>query len=233
MSSPKTVSPSLHSKTFQKTNSNMEKRNKPKQCSWEKKKSSPEARTRQLPTVASHPPTRCRTHTHLVFVTSTSARFIPVPAAGHTSAQDYQISSLRFGSPKQGLCVGGEWIGALGWRHCVWSTWRRFVTAANENASEAPAGAGVFTSSPLPIPAAAASQMHMCSLTLAQPLSLSLSLSLLHTHTSTHTLYPCPCGKLQLAWRSSHSSWLTDFRFLSSRCVVLWLLWTGKVVRII
>jgi len=38
---------------------------------------------------------------------------------------------------------------------------------------------------------------------------------LLHTHT-LNPIYPC--GKLQLAWRSSHSGWLIDFRFLSSSC---------------
>lgn len=46
-----------------------------------------------------------------------------------------------------------------------------------------------------------------------------------HTHTHVYALpIPSPRGKLQLAWRSSHSSWLIDFRFLSSRCDELRLL---------
>lgn len=70
-------------------------------------------------------------HTHLVFVTQ--ARSIPVPAAGHTSAQDYQISSLRFGSPNR-ACVWcaqselGHLDGAI-----VPSLQGCFVAVTNEN----------------------------------------------------------------------------------------------------
>lgn len=135
------------------------------------------------PAMASHPPTCCRTHSF--GLRHTSAHSIPVPAAGHTSAQDYQISSLRFGSPKQGLCVVaaselGHLDGAI-----VRSTQPCFVTVANENASEATTGAAPSRLLP-------SHSLSSCPSTNAyvQSHSLSVSLPLFRSppHEHTHSI---------------------------------------------
>lgn len=47
-------------------------------------------------------------------------------------------------------------------------------------------------------------------LLLADSISDNNTNSHTHAHTHIHTPILSPCGKLQLAWRSSHSSWLID-----------------------
>lgn len=113
----------------------------------------------------------------------------------------------------------------------VWSTQDCFVTVAHEN-SLAVCGAMLPCHHShrffpvLPAPAFSASPrrrlIHFAHSSCGNPSQVQThTTSLSHTHTLP---IPYPRGKLQLAWRSSHSSWLIDLRFLSSRCDGLRLL---------
>lgn len=91
-----------------------------------------EAWISQLSAALYHPPTDCPTHSVSISTSLTQTHSIPIPAAGHTSAQDYQISSWRFGFPDGGLCVVESELGHLDGA-ALWSTQECFVTVAHEN----------------------------------------------------------------------------------------------------
>lgn len=71
-------------------------------------------------------------HTHLLAISLKQTHSIPLPAAGHTSAQDYQISSWRFGSPDRACVWRGLNLGHLD-GNVVWSRQDCFVIGALDN----------------------------------------------------------------------------------------------------
>lgn len=70
-------------------------------------------------------------HTNLGPISLTQTHSVPIPAAGHTSAQDYQISSWRFGSPDS-VCMLESELGHLGGAF-LWSMQDCFMIVAHEN----------------------------------------------------------------------------------------------------
>lgn len=107
-------------------------KNKKLLCYCHSKRRESEAWISQLSAALYHPPTDCPTHSVSISTSLTQTHSIPIPAAGHTSAQDYQISSWRFVFPDGGLCVVESELGHLDCA-AVWSTQECFVTVAHEN----------------------------------------------------------------------------------------------------
>lgn len=92
-----------------KTNSN---------CHRKRRENEAWINTSSLSLCITYPPTYFTVeHTHLLSISLTQTHSIPIPVAGLTSVQDYQISSWIFGFPDR-ACV---WWGAK------WSTWLLLV----------------------------------------------------------------------------------------------------------
>lgn len=163
-------------------------KNKKLLCYCHRKRRESEAWISQLSAALYHPPTDCPTHSlslHLQ-LPHTNALYSDscCRTHSHTSAQDYQISSWRFGFPDGGLCVVESKLGHLDGA-AAWSTQDCFVTVAHENSlavcsAMPPCYDSQFFLSFLP-----------CQFSLPVPITDLLILhSNMHSHTLPHPISP-------------------------------------------